>query len=46
MHFIGAGFRALMMALVNGDPLWPAVTLFLMSILIAIVVAAVRASRS
>ncbi|WP_189390181.1 hypothetical protein [Streptomyces sp. SDr-06] len=46
MHFIGAGFRALMMALINGDPLWPAVTLFLMSILIAIVVAAVRASRS
>ncbi|MGW2864456.1 hypothetical protein [Streptomyces sp. NPDC001205] len=46
MHFIGAGFRALTMALINGDPLWPAVTLFLMSILIAIVVAAVRASRS
>ncbi|MBV6702702.1 hypothetical protein [Kitasatospora aureofaciens] len=45
MHFIGAGFRTLMNALINGDPLWPAVTLFLVSILIAIVVAAVRASR-
>ncbi|MFD7020176.1 hypothetical protein [Streptomyces sp. NPDC059161] len=42
---IGAGFRALTMALVNGDPLWPATTLFLVSVLIAIVVAAVRFSR-
>ncbi|MEU1784311.1 MULTISPECIES: hypothetical protein [Streptomyces] len=45
MHFIGAGFRTLMNALINGDPLWPAVTLFLVSILITIVVAGVRASR-
>lgn len=45
MHFIGAGFRTLMNALINGDPLWPAMTLFLVSILIAIVVAGVRASR-
>ncbi|MBV6701028.1 hypothetical protein [Kitasatospora aureofaciens] len=46
MHFfLGAGFRGLMNALINGDPLWPAVTLFLVSILITIVIAAVRASR-
>lgn len=45
MHFIGAGFRTLINALINGDPLWPAVTLFLVSILIAIVIAAVRAPR-
>ncbi|MFI9366408.1 hypothetical protein ACIG5E_35940 [Kitasatospora sp. NPDC053057] len=43
MHLIGAGFRTLMNALINGDPLWPAVTLFLVSILIATVVALVRA---
>ncbi|MFE9558275.1 hypothetical protein ACFYMW_09515 [Streptomyces sp. NPDC006692] len=46
MHAISAGFRTLMNALINGDPLWPAVTLFLVSIPIAIVVAAVRASHS
>ncbi|MGF1425671.1 hypothetical protein [Kitasatospora sp. LaBMicrA B282] len=45
MRLIGAGLRMLVNALVNGDPLWPAVTILLLSILIAIVVAAVRASR-
>ncbi|MFJ3791448.1 hypothetical protein [Kitasatospora sp. NPDC090091] len=45
MHSIGAGFRTLMNAIINGDPLWPAVTLFTVSILIAVVVATVRGSR-
>ncbi|WP_181799020.1 hypothetical protein [Kitasatospora acidiphila] len=45
MQLISAGFRTLMYALINGDPLWPTVTIFLASILIAIVIATVRASR-
>ncbi|GAA4112923.1 hypothetical protein GCM10022284_64460 [Streptomyces hundungensis] len=39
---IGAGFRALTMALVNDNPLWPALRLLLVSALIATMVAAVR----
>ncbi|MFI9364012.1 hypothetical protein ACIG5E_23600 [Kitasatospora sp. NPDC053057] len=45
MHIISVGFRTLMNAIVNGDPLWPAVTLFLVSFPLAIVVAVVRAGR-
>ncbi|MFF7991671.1 hypothetical protein ACFZDG_17985 [Kitasatospora xanthocidica] len=45
MHIIGAGFRALVNAIVDGDPLWPAVTFFLLSFPLAIAAALVRARR-
>ncbi|MGW2377327.1 MULTISPECIES: hypothetical protein [Kitasatospora] len=45
MHFIVVGSRSLMNAIVNGDPLWPAVTFFLLSFPLAIVAAVVRARR-
>ncbi|MFJ1706952.1 hypothetical protein [Kitasatospora sp. NPDC088346] len=45
MHFISAGLRALIDATVGSDPLWPAVTLLLLSVLITASVGAVRASR-
>ncbi|MFD8701907.1 hypothetical protein ACFV1W_04660 [Kitasatospora sp. NPDC059648] len=45
MHIIGAGIRALVNAIANGDPLWPAVTFFLLSFPLAIAAALVRARR-
>ncbi|MEU4582820.1 hypothetical protein AB0F92_12115 [Kitasatospora aureofaciens] len=45
MHFIVVGIRTLVTAIVDGDPLWPAVTLFLLSFPLAIGVALVRARR-
>ncbi|WP_158844625.1 hypothetical protein [Streptomyces sp. NRRL WC-3742] len=45
MRLIGAGVRVLARAITDGDPLVPAVTIFLASIAIAFVVAAVRYSR-
>ncbi|MFD7448616.1 hypothetical protein [Kitasatospora sp. NPDC059827] len=42
MKFIGAGVRSIMMAVTMGDPLWPAVTLFLVSIAVAVIVFALR----
>ncbi|MFF7990722.1 hypothetical protein ACFZDG_13150 [Kitasatospora xanthocidica] len=45
MHVIVTGLRTIISALLDGDPLWPAVTLFLVFSLIAFFVAAARASR-
>ncbi|MEU4116844.1 hypothetical protein AB0F71_20410 [Kitasatospora sp. NPDC028055] len=45
MHFIVVGIRTLVNAIVAGDPLWPAVTLFLLSFPLAIAAALVRARR-
>ncbi|MFJ7247163.1 hypothetical protein ACIQWA_21315 [Kitasatospora sp. NPDC098652] len=45
MHFIVVGLRTLVNAIVDGDPLWPAVTLFLLSFPLAIAAATVRARR-
>jgi hypothetical protein len=46
MKIVISGFRVFVTALVEGDPLWPAGMLFLASIVIALVIAAVRASRA
>ncbi|MFJ8624032.1 hypothetical protein ACIRD3_14435 [Kitasatospora sp. NPDC093550] len=46
MKIILSGFRVFVTALVEGDPLWPAGTLFLGAIVTALVIAAVRASRA
>ncbi|GAB7184873.1 hypothetical protein ATKI12_4704 [Kitasatospora sp. Ki12] len=45
MHVIVTGLRTLVTAFLEGDPLWPAVTVFLVFGLIAFFVAAARASR-
>ncbi|MFI6152794.1 hypothetical protein ACIBCA_08880 [Kitasatospora sp. NPDC051170] len=45
MSFIGAGVRALFRAITDGDPLAPAVTIFLVSIAITVIIAALRYAR-
>ncbi|WP_188307234.1 hypothetical protein [Streptomyces sp. CBMA123] len=46
MRMIGAGIRGFWSAVAMGDPLWPAVTILLGSVVLAVVTAAVRFRRS